>query len=129
MVSVDEVLAAKKTMVEWDACFAELSRAEFHALCAGVIDSGRQVSLVLWLCLARKLHEDAYFSDGLAESERLKWRDLAERMVDHIVQGNPAQAANIRHAWQVEKEYAQRYGYTSPVYESMAPHQVFRAAA
>lgn len=116
------------TLEELDAHFSGMTRSGFHEFLAGLMESGQPQNAHLLLGLARKLFEDANFSDGLPEAERISWSDFADNLLAQSMTGYPeAQRKSISDGWEATKDFAGRFGYKSgALYETLAPHRVFK---
>ena len=82
----------------------------------------------LMLALARKDFEAGHFMDGLEEVSRLQHIQRAEAYYA-LAQGfyPEAEHPDLDAAWNSSAAHARDFGFQAPgVYESQAPHQVFR---
>jgi hypothetical protein len=118
-------------MEQLDAHFSAMTRVDFHELLAKLIKSGPQ-SAHLLISLARKLYEDASFSDGLEEHERIFWTKFADDIFAQVVSTysdeQEVERLSIFRAWDASKDLAERFGYKSgAMYMALAPHVVFRS--
>jgi hypothetical protein len=127
MADINEIVLSTRTVLEWGEYFSTLTRAEFHTLLRSVLECRKGLSIQLCAALAKKLYEDAQFSDGLDEKDRQAYSDLAGEIMGHAgKQADDKMRADLTRAWAATKDYAERFGYRSgAIYEALAPHQIF----
>jgi hypothetical protein len=104
------------------------TRAEFHDLLEKTMHCSGPVPYKFLMGLARKLHEDAHFTDGLSKGERETWAEFADVMIAGVMEKvSQSEREMLQVAWAATQDYAARFGYLSgAIYEVLAPHQVFR---
>jgi hypothetical protein len=115
------------TLDELEHYLSAGTRAEFHDLLEKTMHCSGPVPRKFLMALARKLLEDAHFTDGLSKGERETWAEFADAMIANLMEkASQSDRELLQVAWAGEKDYAARFGYLSgAIYEVLAPHQVF----
>jgi len=111
--------------------FASMSRTEFYASLDQLMSGpeAARTPVAVLMAYARKIDEDANFTNGLSDDERERLSAFADHMVAHCtLAASETLRQDIRDAWAAWKDYASRFGYTAgATFDILAPHSVFRA--